>query len=290
MKTNLLLKSAAVAAVLSLASQAHAAGLNIQSGDLILGFQDSSNSIEFNMANIAPVLNAMDGSTHLITNVNTALSTTTGVAGYGASWASNSGITWGVAGKDVANFYTGFRQINDTPLSDLSGGAASANGQFVNAGDTTAAQSNISTLISGANTVPVGGQIKAGGSTLLAAKYANTSGSAWAKFDVNTAGLAFNTFQNGTLLQSNVTATTVGTAGVLSGLTYSALDLYGFTGPAPSPIATFLGTLALTTAGDLYFTAATAAIPEPSVYAALLGAATLGFVAIRRRRQVDLLA
>ena len=55
--------------------------------------------------------------------------------------------------------------------------------------------------------------------------------------------------------------------------------------------STFLGTFALYTAdggghnvGDLTFTAFTA-IPEPSTYAALLGAVTLGVVVIRRRQQ-----
>jgi len=47
--------------------------------------------------------------------------------------------------------------------------------------------------------------------------------------------------------------------------------------------ATDLGTFALSSGGELTFTAFTA-IPEPSTYAAILGALTIGFVAIRRRR------
>jgi hypothetical protein len=46
--------------------------------------------------------------------------------------------------------------------------------------------------------------------------------------------------------------------------------------------STLLGTFNLSNSGQLTFTAA---IPEPSTYAALLGIATLGFVAIRRRKQ-----
>ena len=63
------------------------------------------------------------------------------------------------------------------------------------------------------------------------------------------------------------------------------MDLYSITANASS----FLGTFALYQNGDLTFTAFQA-IPEPTTYAALLGVATLGFAAIRRRKQAQLLA
>jgi len=72
--------------------------------------------------------------------------------------------------------------------------------------------------------------------------------------------------------------------GLLNGLKYSALDLYGYANSGASVNTTFLGTLALTQGGELFFTAA--AIPEPSTYGMILGAAALGFVMIRRRKQV----
>jgi len=291
MKTHQLLKSAAAAALLGLGVSAYAAGITVGTGDIILGFQDSTNSIQFDLTNISPVLNALDGSTHLIGNVNTALSYSgSGTTGYGATWASSSAISWGIAGRDATDFYTAFRQINDAPSATLSGGAAVANGQFVNAGDTPTAQSSLATMVSAMASMAPGAQLKAGGGTILAAKYVNSSNSSFAKIDPNTTGVAFGTFQNGSLLQSAVTATTVGTAGVLSGLTYSALDLYGFTGALGDVTNTFLGTLALTSGGDVYFTAAFQAIPEPSTYAAILGVVTLGFAAIRRRKQRELVA
>lgn len=55
------------------------------------------------------------------------------------------------------------------------------------------------------------------------------------------------------------------------------------TNEGPFNGATDLGTFALSSGGDLTFTAFTA-IPEPSTYAAILGALTIGFVAIRRRK------
>jgi hypothetical protein len=47
---------------------------------------------------------------------------------------------------------------------------------------------------------------------------------------------------------------------------------------------TYLGTIEITSNGNVDFITPVA-IPEPSVYAAILGAATLAFVAIRRRKQ-----
>jgi len=68
---------------------------------------------------------------------------------------------------------------------------------------------------------------------------------------------------------------------------FSAEDLYSVSAGSSK----YLGTFALYTdddcgghkAGDLTFTAS--AIPEPSAYAAILGVASLGFVAIRRRQK-----
>jgi hypothetical protein len=74
---------------------------------------------------------------------------------------------------------------------------------------------------------------------------------------------------------------------------YSAADLYtvSYNGVAGSESGAadskFDGTFAFdATTGVLTFTA----IPEPSTYAMILGVATLGFAAIRRRKQAQLLA
>lgn len=74
---------------------------------------------------------------------------------------------------------------------------------------------------------------------------------------------------------------------------FAAADIWQISYGTPSAglNQTFLGTLAVYQNGDvfLYTTpTALAAIPEPSTYAALLGLATLGFVAIRRRHQAAL--
>jgi hypothetical protein len=68
-----------------------------------------------------------------------------------------------------------------------------------------------------------------------------------------------------------------------NGTSGSVLDLFEMTptasGTAPGVL---LGEFKLDNSGDLTFTSA---VPEPSTYAAILGALTLGLVAIRRRKQ-----
>ena len=76
---------------------------------------------------------------------------------------------------------------------------------------------------------------------------------------------------------SAVESTTVGS---------TSLNLWELT-PGTGP-GTLLGTFNLDSTG-LTFTAFTA-IPEPSTYAAILGLVTVGFAAIRRRKQTQLLA
>lgn len=293
MKTNYTRKFAALAALLGAALSVHAANvISIGTGDLILGFQDATNSIQFKVSNVS-ALSAMDGATTDLGSfsINTALSYTgSGTTGYGAGWASNSGISWTVFGKDANNFYASMGQ--SAPVSTLGGGAATANSTLVVPGDTTAAQSSISTMISAMANEPTSVALKAGGATTLAAKYVNTSTASVNTIDkAGTTASAFgNAFQNASLLNTTVTTTATGTAGLLNGLSYSAVDLYSFTNAGAGVNSTFLGTLALTSGGELFFVSAVSAIPEPTTYAMILGVATLGFAAIRRRKQANLLA
>jgi hypothetical protein len=76
-----------------------------------------------------------------------------------------------------------------------------------------------------------------------------------------------------------------GTALSLGAGQYSVVDLYTYILGSTSTSGVYLGSLELGSNGSLYFTTAFTAIPEPSVYAAILGVACLAFVAIRRRKQ-----
>ena len=302
MKSSLLLKSAALVALLGAAVSAHAVGITVNSGDLVLGFQDSSNSIIFDLGNQNSYLLAGDGLTHQLsytTNINTALSYSgTGTTGYGSGWASNSGIIWtaySVANQGTSNYFVGgaaqgpvVAGAHDAPLSNLGAGPAVVNSTHGTFGDTTTAQNSLATQFSTLATQPTSVQLKAGGSTILAAKYANSNGSSVYAVDKNTAAGAFGgTYLNSFNINSAVTNTAVGTAGLLAGKTYSAIDLFQFTGTGAGVSEKFLGTIALVNDGSVFFTAA---IPEPSTYAAILGVATLGFAALRRRKQNQVVA
>ncbi len=76
-----------------------------------------------------------------------------------------------------------------------------------------------------------------------------------------------------------------GTALSLGAGQFSIVDLYQYIQGATTTAGVYLGSLELGSNGSLFFTTAATAIPEPSVYAAILGVATLAFVAIRRRKQ-----
>ena len=145
---------------------------------------------------------------------------------------------------------------------------------------------SINLLVLGMNSAAFAARVTVGG-LQVAAVYANTHPASWARVNPNLAtNTAYAAFVNSSLLNTAVTATTTGTAGQLAGKTDSALDLVQLSGVAGAVSEKFLGTLALTTVGEVYFTA----VPEPSVYAAVLGIATLGFVALRRRKQAQLVA
>jgi len=276
MKSSLLIKSAAVVAVLGAAVSAHAS-LGYVPGDLVLGFQNASKSVEFSIGGTGTTdlasLTAQNGATFDLGNINAGLSNSTTSSGFtgtgfGSTWNSDGTVSWGVAAVNGSSFITGMQQ-GITPVVP---------------GDTPTAIGALGSIVNGGlNSNSPLSKIGVGG-VQVAATQANSSLSSWNAIDKNlaTAG-AFGTYANASLVNTLTTATTVGTSGALNGLTYSALDLYQATGAAGSVSEQLLGTLALTTGGEVFFTSA---IPEPSTYAMILGAAALGFVMLRRRQQV----
>jgi len=93
-------------------------------------------------------------------------------------------------------------------------------------------------------------------------------------FSTLTPGPSWNLFNNPHYMTSSLS--------LASGAAYSAADLLKATNGASTEIGTFSFYTADANghlAGDLVFTV----IPEPSTYAVILGALTIGFVALRRR-------
>ena len=101
-----------------------------------------------------------------------------------------------------------------------------------------------------------------------------------------TAGLSFAYFSP--YIDTTANLTQGGIASQLDGTSYAVLDLYKYVGTATTAtnVASLIGGLGLNASGNLAFNtdiAQFAAIPEPSTYAMILGALTLGVVGLRRR-------
>jgi hypothetical protein len=169
---------------------------------------------------------------------------------YGSDFATNTGLTWAVVGTSGNTTTTRTLWATQTAPTSVLDGVASTAGYIGKASLTQATPAaKIVTYYNGL--------------TSSSAQIATTFSGSWKTTD---AALTF--FNPVTQLSS-----TVGTAS----------DLYQVAAVA-NQAGTFLGTFDITSSGELTFSTA---IPEPSTYAAILGAAVLGFVALRRRRSVS---
>ncbi len=191
------------------------------------------------------------------TNGSTTLAGVTGAAK--TDWVSqNGGVSLGLAPsipapasayKDTTGTNLNTREIG---IGDLENGATTANG-FTQSSDVTAV-GILSGTLAASNpswTKEVNGTITASGNGFPASP----------------------TIDNGTNLS-------------LSAGQYSVVDLCTYISGATSLAGTYFGSLELSSTGGLSFTNyVPTAIPEPSTYAAILGAACLGIAAIRRRKQ-----
>lgn len=264
MKLNLKKLGAIVAfATVAFSAQAQTAGLL----DLVVGFKQTgaANNV---MIDLGSVNNYTAPGTYVIGNYASVLS-----ANF-TNWdtaTGASGVNWGAAAtwKDPAGLVNTQQWVtkqwttaagtlgvaNSTPWASL------ANSQL-NTGNT-----NISKAYTGLGSYSVG----------AAETIAATNANSWSTALTNGAAFAQYTAASFNNLASRLA----------TGETFSASDLYsiGNSSVSPGPVSAtqFIGTFALFQNGDLTFTVA--AIPEPSTYAALLGVATLGFAALRRRKQ-----
>lgn len=242
------------------------------SNDLILGFRatggvGSAQNLEVNLGSFSLYKNqAPGGSTVTITNLLTgsAFGANTISAIYGSSWNTRSDVLWGVAGT-IINGQTG-------PGGEVGRSlyaAAIATGSLLDGQASSIGYNRASAITQGGPSAKIAGLYSKFGSDTVIAPQAS---------DLNSWSIQYgNTpapFNYGTLAQVKFDNNTA-----ISG-SYIASDLYELL-PGSGP-GTFLGTIAIFANGDVTFTGA---VPEPSTYAALMGAAVLGFVALRRRNQ-----
>ncbi|WP_438483360.1 PEP-CTERM sorting domain-containing protein [Oleiharenicola lentus] len=273
------LRSAVLVATLGVVCSASAQVASTTS-DLILGFRqgNTSNSLEINLGNINSFTGASASGisgTLSLGNISSVLTTA-----YGAGWASDSTLVWAAAGTaGTGGAATNGQAARTFWVTNRWTDAGSALGvandtAYGNIGTSLAgtAASNIGSVYNGLS-LASSGQTLDSDTVLLPA-----GGNAW----VTKATTGANSF--------GVTGLT--TAKFVNPVTntftgYSASDLYSIT-PTGGGTSTnlFFGTFALSNTGELSFTGSNfAAIPEPSTYAAMFGAAALGLVIYRRRQQ-----
>ena len=264
----------ALAACASLALSAGAQTVTANGGDLLLGFRassgtGSSSNLEVDLGAFSDYTSGgtfNDGSLHLIGNLSANdLSST-----YGASWNTRSDVTWGIAGA-TGNSLAGYNVYASKLASTLGTQSDPYDAMTKNALNTVAAP--INGAVSGLNGAT------ATGNSASSAVLATTDPISWSAFqDPSATSVSFNAFD--TALFENSTNITSG---------YVVSDLYKLSANS----VTYVGSFGLASDGKLYYSSSAAsfsAVPEPSTYAAILGVAVLGFVAVRRRRQARLVA
>ncbi|HEY9156141.1 MAG TPA: PEP-CTERM sorting domain-containing protein [Opitutaceae bacterium] len=248
-------------------------------GDLILGFNatggtGAGTNLEIDLGAISNFeLGTASGTTDI---VNLLDSSAVGVGNtldslYGSNWATRSDLTWGVAGTVGNVTSTG---PNGEPAKTLWLSAA-ADGSALDG------NSSSTPLLGTANALAGGASQKIntiyanfpGSATTIA----NTTPGSWTVQE-GTGSKVWNSVYARSQFENNTNI--AGNNG-----NYVASDLYDIA-PTLNQAGSFLGTFAINNSGEVTFTAAGAAIPEPTTYAAFIGLGALGFSIIRRRRQV----
>ncbi len=282
MKTKTLVISALLFAGLAASANAQMAAY----GDLILGFEASggtgaSTNVEVNLGSIANYASQGPG-TYALGNLGTDLSNT-----YGSGWASRSDLTLAIVGSASPTVATdGYVKKTIFASSAESGsfpasawqqsGGTLYNGPLSSIGAIYGLTNAAGAFGGGSitNLADVTGSATAVGTTLVGISTGTGTSGSWTSFQQADGAFAIPN-PTGVLFYTNAAGITGGTGN---------LDLYVLA-PVSGASATNLGFFSLSDTGLLSFNVVGVAIPEPSTYAAILGAAALGFVMLRRRKQ-----
>ena len=211
--------------------------------DLVVGFTNAAGASVDVEINAGQLSSLTTAGTHVIGNFASVLNSS-----FGTDWSSVS-----FAGISASKLSAGGNEYVTSKWLDNTGTLGIANSATFGTEASGAINSGISKVTNVFNGVVTGNTI------------ANTDTKSFAK------NLWFN--QTATLAQAKIGDVTAPGA-------FSAADLYLIKANVDTA-TTFQGTLAVFGNGDVTFTVA--AIPEPSTYAMILGALTIGFVALRRR-------
>jgi hypothetical protein len=287
MKTKYIISALLAMAGLAVGAQANVTGAL---PDLIVGFSQSgaADDYELNLGSITSYT-GLGANTEL--NLSGDLSALDLQSAFGTSWNTSSAVTWGaVATVGSPSVTTGV--ANKTVWATQAGGIALGLAPagtvpppaYPNEINTLANDrySGISGLTTGGANTGINGATastntaNANTAALISTGPGSTNG--WTALVDTSTGKVYQGFSGPIDSNTNVDIT--------SGQ-YSEIDLFQYSGLSASGSGSYIGSLELSSTGGLFFTnyIPTVAIPEPSVYAAILGAACMGFVAIRRRKQ-----
>jgi hypothetical protein len=238
-------------------------------GDLLVTFENSTGTdVEYNVGLVTalPTSGTVD-----FGNVSSALAAN-GQSVSSTLWAVGGDLTASLKGGATTTVNTGLGAITALPNAIIETQNNSSTPSFVG---------NAS-----ANSTPVNNAINSVGTDIsLQTSTVGTSGLGLDGVAVNAAGdsNSFTGQQNYANSSLALETTGAGTAQLWL-LTSQTPGTSGKSGSNEGPFtgAYDIGTFSLSSSGELTFTA----IPEPSTYAAILGALTLGVAAYRRRRSV----
>jgi len=242
------------------------------SGDLILGFTTSGTSLQFDLGQVSSL---PAGGVNLITNLNSSAYGANEISTiFGSSWnTSGAGVSWGLAASTSTEIWGG-SVANSSALNGTSSTTAytdpSVHGVGIPAGDIATIYNQWGTSGTTTAGTPTATHVSLSTGSANAGAWLNAEGGAGRGNDFGF--FALNSFDN-------ATDTTIN-----NNQGFVAEDLYALPDLGSTHAGTYLGTIEITSNGNVDFITPVA-IPEPSVYAAILGAATLAFVAIRRRKQ-----
>lgn len=259
---NLVKSLSALTAVAALAVSSYAA--TAIDTDLLVGFKAANSSTDV-VIDLGNVNNYSAPGTYVLGNYASVLSST-----FGSTWNTVTGtnaVTWGA----VADYTDSNGVIPSTAWLSSKWTTAAGESQLGVQHSTSwgsKAQSQINGVYAKSGNVLTGINAAGGYSLGTAVTLSATSLNGWSKNDTSASAFGFtpvNQFNN--------------TVANLGGANFSASDLYLLSNDGTTGSSTLVGTFAVYQNGDVTFTV----IPEPSTYAMILGAMTVGFVAVRRR-------
>lgn len=292
---SILTKAILAAAGVALSSSAAmAVNPDFVAGDLVVYFQQrgGTNTI---MLDLGTATTFRDATSNILNIANLGTELANGTNGFGAGWANDSSLFWGIAGVRSSSSGTSAQVAGDPSRTIYvsqdrttlgTEGTAGSAGWSVGTGSATTASNNILAMVNRLGTVPSGATDRLVETTSLS-NVDNQN-----PFLGQNPGTAFGLFPGG--VESSFGAGTFGSLGGVAA--ESAIDLYRIlatTNPvgtvisdgAGAGVGSFEGSFVIDGSGSVSYIMAPVAVPEPSMMTAGLALGAIATMTRKRRRQ-----